>query len=287
MQTRRIFLNGEWTAFADTQVSVMDRGYLFGDGIYEVIPVFNERMLGGDAHLDRLENSLAGLGIKNPFNRDAWLRLCEQLMEQLPGQDQYFYIQVTRGIPEKRDHAFSPELEPSVMAYTSPLAKPNLTKLEAGYSAMSHEDIRWKMCHIKAITLLPNILARQAASQAGVDDALLFRDGQLTEATAANAFIVKDGTLITPPLSNLILPGVTRKLMLEICKNASIKVEERTISQAEVAQADEIILSSSTREIVPVVHLDGMPVGTGTPGQLWRQIWQAYQALKHSAKDTR
>ncbi|SEP63152.1 D-alanine transaminase [Ectothiorhodospira magna] len=274
-----IYLNGEFVPEAQAQVSVFDRGFLFGDGVYEVIPVFGGRPLQLAAHLARLARSLAEVRIHNPHDPSGWESLLATLLEKNPGGDRSLYIQVTRGVA-RRDHAFPVGVQPTVFAMVNPIAPQNPAVLEQGVAAVVVDDHRWSRCDIKAITLLPNVLARQEALDAGATEAILIRQGLATEGAASNLFVVGDGVIITPPKDRSLLPGITRDLVMELAQDAGLPLMESTIPEQSLQMAEEIWLTSSTREILPVTRLDGRPVGTGLPGPVWRRIHGLYQDYK-------
>ncbi|MGB5472151.1 MAG: D-amino acid aminotransferase [Gammaproteobacteria bacterium] len=271
------YLNGAFLPVEQAQVSVLDRGFLFGDGVYEVIPVYGGRLFRLAHHLKRLRNSLAGVRIDNPLDDGEWARVLDELVTRNEGSDQAVYLKVTRGADVKRDHAFPTGVKPTVFAMSSPLPGPRDLAREAGIRAITLTDIRWQLCNIKAITLLPNVLLRQQAIDAGSAEAILINDGRAIEGAASNLFIVKNGIVITPPNSNALLPGITRDLVLELAANNAIPFREADISETELHAADEIWLTSSTREISPVVILDEQPVGVGKPGPLWQRMSRLYQ----------
>jgi D-alanine transaminase len=274
-----VYLNGKFLPLAQAQVSVLDRGFLFGDGVYEVIPVYGRHFFRLELHLQRLEHSLRAIRLENPRSLDQWRCLLQELVAANDGQDQALYLQVTRG-PATRDHAFPERIEPTVFAMSNPLNPLPADIRTRGIAAITREDIRWKYCHIKAITLLANTLLRQDALEAGAQEALLLRDDQVTEGAASNIFIVHGGGLITPPQSAALLSGITRDLVLELAQKGHIPCREEVISARDLIQAEEIWVTSSTREIVPVTCLDGKAVGTGRPGPLWREMDKWYQAYK-------
>jgi D-alanine transaminase len=274
-----VYLNGKFLPLAQAQVSVLDRGFLFGDGVYEVIPVYGRHFFRLELHLQRLEHSLRAIRLENPRSLDQWRCLLQELVAVNDGQDQALYLQVTRG-PATRDHAFPERIEPTVFAMSNPLNPLPADIRTRGIAAITREDIRWKYCHIKAITLLANTLLRQDALEAGAQEALLLRDEQVTEGAASNIFIVHGGGLITPPQSAALLSGITRDLVLELAQKGRIPCREEVISARDLIQAEEIWVTSSTREIVPVTCLDGKAVGTGRPGPLWREMDKWYQAYK-------
>jgi D-alanine transaminase len=278
-----VFLNGEYLPADEAKVSVLDRGFIFGDGVYEVIPVYGGRLFRLPHHLDRLDHSLEGIRLANPLSHHRWQELLEHLVELNGGNDQSLYLQVTRGVA-KRDHSFPPDTEPTVFAMSSPVG-PVPETLREGIAAVSVEDFRWKLCHIKAIALLPNILLRQQAVDAGAAEAIMLRDGFVTEGAATNVFIVNNGVVLTPPKSNLLLPGVTRDLVVELCQQNGVPCVEGAISEMQLREADEIWLTSSTKEIIPVTRLDDQPVGSGGPGEVWRQLISLYQEYKQAFRE--
>lgn len=278
-----VFLNGEYLPADEAKVSVLDRGFIFGDGVYEVIPVYGGRLFRLPHHLDRLDHSLEGIRLANPLSHKRWQELLERLIELNGGNDQSLYLQVTRGVA-KRDHSFPPDTEPTVFAMSSPVG-PVPEQLREGIAAVSVEDFRWKLCHIKAIALLPNILLRQQAVDAGAAEAIMLRDGFVTEGAASNVFIVNNGVVLTPPKSNLLLPGVTRDLVVELCQKNGVPCVEGAISEMQLREADEIWLTSSTKEIIPVTLLDDQPVGSGQPGAVWKQLIMLYQEYKQAFRE--
>ena len=273
-----VYLNGDFLAATEAKVSVLDRGFVFGDGVYEVIPVYGGRLFRLDQHLDRLDQSLEGIRVAPPLDHKQWRGLLEELIQRNGGGDQSVYLQVTRGVAN-RDHAFPANVSPTVFAMSSPLGEVP-EELRRGVSAVTMEDIRWKLCHIKAIALLPNILLRQQAIDQGAAEGIMIRDGFVTEGAATNVFAVLGAILVTPPKSNLLLPGITRDLIVELCREGGIELEERPLSEEELRGADEVWISSSTKEILPVTRLDGAPVGSGEPGPVWRRAIALYQTYK-------
>lgn len=275
-----VYLNGEFLPKDEARVSVLDRGFLFGDGVYEVIPVYGGRLFRLEQHLERLDQSLAGIRLANPHTRLEWRRILEQLVELHGGGDQSVYLQVTRGAAPKREHAFPTEVHPTVFAMSSPLTPNPPEVAQQGVAAITLEDIRWKHCHIKAVTLLANVLLRQQALDGGAAEAILIRDGQVTEGAASNVFIVRAGELLTPPKGPFLLPGITRDLILELAAANGIPYREAAVTEAELASAAEVWVTSSTREILPVTTLNGVPVGDGKPGPLWARMTALFQAYK-------
>lgn len=274
------YLNGTFLPLEDAQVPVMDRGFLFGDGVYEVIPVYAGKLFRLAHHLKRLKNSLDAVRINNPLTEDEWDAMLGELVARNEGSDQAVYLQVTRGVAPKRDHAFPVHTRPTLFAMSTPSAAAVDINSETGLTAITLPDIRWKLCNIKAITLLPNVLLRQQAIDTGTAEAILIKDGYAIEGAASNLFIVKDGLIITPPNGPDLLPGITRDLIIELAANHAMPFRETGITEAELFSADEIWLTSSTREISPVTRLDDTVIGAGTPGPVWRQIITLYQEYK-------
>jgi D-alanine transaminase len=274
-----VFLNGKFLPLEQARVPVLDRGFIFGDGVYELIPVYSRTPFRMEDHLARLERSLAAVRIKNPYTREKWREIILQLVAQQPWEDQGVYFQVTRGVA-KRDHAFPAGAEPTVFVMANPLVNPPKELVDKGGSALTAVDNRWLRCDIKSISLIGNCLLRQVSADAGAQETILFRDGKLTEASASNVFIVKRGVLLSPPKSNLILPGITYDVVTEIAQAARIPLEFRDISEAEVRGADEVWVTSSSKEILAIVTLDGKPVADGKPGPLFKRAFQLYQEFK-------
>jgi len=274
-----VFLNGRFLPIEQAMVPVLDRGFIFGDGVYELIPVYSRAPFRMEDHLARLERSLASVRIKNPYAREKWREIILQLVARQPWEDQAVYFQVTRGVA-KRDHAFPAGVEPTVFVMANPLVNPPRELVEKGGSALTAVDDRWLRCDIKSISLIGNVLLRQVSADAGAQETILFRDGKLTEASASNVFIVKRGVLHSPPKSNLILPGITYDVVAEIARAANIALEFRDISEAEVRGADEVWVTSSSKEILAIVTLDGKPVADGKPGPLFRRAYALYQEFK-------
>lgn len=276
-----VYLNGSYLPMMESQISTQDRGFLFGDGVYEVIPVYQRKLFRFDAHIQRLKNSLQATRITNPFSDSEWLEMLETLVAKHAWQDQYIYLQVTRGVQMQRDHLPADCLTPTIYAYTNPLKPVADNIIKNGIKVVSLDDIRWLNCDIKAITLLPNVMMKLAAKSQGADDAILItREGYISEGTASNTFIVKDGNLITPPNSNKILPGITRMVLKSIASEHQIPMIEKNITLDDLNSADEIWLSSSTKEALPVTQINGQAVGTGKPGVLWLQMREHYQQHK-------
>ncbi len=267
------FLNGAFTPLADARISPMDRGFLFGDGIYEVIPSYDGSMVGFERHMKRLHDGLSAIGLANPLAQEEWYNLLRQLLAENGNGNLAVYLQVTRGVAPQRAHKFPDTVEPTVFAYTFDInAAPtgNLAGAK-GLRVSTGEDLRWQRCHIKSVALLGNVLHMMEGVDRGDDEILLFNaNDELTEAAACNVFIVKDGVIATPLLDNQKLPGITRNMLLDILRDhGSWAVEERVITRTEVIAADEVWLTSSTKEIAPVIAIDGQVVGDGRPGQVW------------------
>ena len=276
-----IYLNGQFMPVEKAQVSVLDRGFIFGDGVYEVIPVYDRKAFRLAGHLRRLQHSLDGIQLANPHSDAEWTRIIEQLIAYHTGGDQYLYLHITRGVAE-RDHAFpNPPVAPTVFVMSKPLKTPIPALLESGIACITATDNRWLRCDIKAISLLPNVLLRQMAIDAGCAETILLRDDRwLTEGAASNIFVVKDGTLLAPPKDHLMLPGITYDVILEIAAANNIPHQVRRIAKAEVCAADELLLTSSTKEVLAITRLDGKPVGTGKPGEMYTRLHRLYQNFK-------
>jgi D-alanine transaminase len=274
-----VFLNGAFMPLEEARVPVLDRGFIFGDGIYELIPVYSRAPFRMDEHLARLERSLAAVRIANPYARERWRAIILELIAKQPWDDQGVYLQVTRGVA-RRDHAFPENVAPTVFAMANPLVNPPQALVEKGAVAVSAVDYRWLRCDIKSVSLIGNVLLRQVSADAGAVETILFRDGLLTEASASNVFVAKNGRLLSPPKSNLILPGITYDVVVEIAQEVGIPIEFRDVREAEVRGADEVWLTSSSKEILAVVQLDGKPVGEGRPGPLFRKAYASYQDFK-------
>ncbi len=274
-----VFLNGKVLPIEEAKVPVLDRGFIFGDGVYEVVPVYSRVAFRLEEHLARLERSLGATGIRNPFSRAQWRDVVYRIVDAQSFDDQSVYFQVTRGVA-KRDHAFPKNAEPTVFVMSNPLVPPPAEQVEKGGRAISAEDNRWLRCDIKSTSLLGNCLLRELSAQAGATETILFRDGRLTEASSSNVFIVKGGTVVSPPKSNLILPGVTYDVVVELARANSLAIEIRDVAEAEVRGADEVWVTSSSKEVFPIVELDGRKVGDGRPGPVFRRVYQLYQEFK-------
>ena len=279
-----IYLNGDWLAPENAKVSVMDRGFLFGDGIYEVVPVYSRRPFRLDQHLARMQQSLDGIQLTNPHTRAEWTRLVTKLASEAEWEDQSLCIQVTRGPMAVRNHAFPATVTPTVMMLAEPLVTPPASLRESGITAVSSADIRWLRCDLKATSLLANCLLRQQAVAAGCAETVLFRDGFLTEGAASSIFVVKNGVLLAPPLTHLMLPGITYDVVLELAAQHGLPHKVGDITEAETRSADELWMCSSTKEVLPIVMLDNLKVGAGDtagkPGAVFATMYQWYQQFK-------
>ena len=274
------YLNGEYLPRGEARVPITDRGLLFGDSVYEVVPAYGGRPFRVGHHLQRLDRSLAAIRMDNPLSHAEWRQVFDRLTGQLPGQDQSIYLQVTRGAYPKRSHVIPAEVHPTVLAFISPKPPRDAEKAQQGIRVITLDDIRWHRCDIKATALLANVLARAQATEEGADEAILIRDGAAMEGTASNLFVVSNGLLITPPDSEELLPGITRDLVLELAQEAGVPFAQAAIDAADLETADEIWLTSSTREVSAVVELNGRPVGSGRPGELWQRMDALFQACK-------
>ena len=278
-----VYLNGEFMPADQARIPVLDRGFIFGDGVYEVIPVYSRKPFRIDEHLKRLQATLDGIKMANPLSVEAWKAVVLKLIEAAPWDDQSIYLQVTRGADNKRDHAFPPASVPSTaFAFSSPLVTTPAEVRAKGVAAITVPDLRWSRCDLKVISLLANVLARQQAVEQGCAEALLIRDGFMKEGAASNIFIVKDGVLCAPPKTHLMLPGITYDLILELAESHGQPVKIAEIEETELRAADEVWMTSSTKEILAITTLDGQPIGTGQPGPLSEQMWHWYQDFKNT-----
>jgi D-alanine transaminase len=271
--------NGELMPLDRIAISPLDRGFIFGDGVYEVIPVYEGVMMRGREHFERLQRSMDEIALANPHTTDEWLGLVHELLAHHPG-NQSVYIQVTRGAPAKRDHVIPKGLQPTVFMMVQPLASPSKEAVENGVACVTAPDFRWEKCHIKSTSLLGNVLARQISFEAGATETILLRDGFVTEASSSNVFVVKDGVVAAPPQDNLILLGITYDLVVRLAAEGAVKLEIRPIAGEELRSADEVWLSSSTKEVLAVTRIDGKPVGTGKPGPAFRRMHALFQEYK-------
>jgi len=278
-----VYLNGRYLPLSEAGVSPLDRGFLFGDGVYEVIPVYSRRPFRVDEHLQRLAATLSSVRLSDPLPGEGWRDIVSRLIAAAPWEDQSIYLQITRGVDNKRDHPFPPaSVPPTVFAFASPLVTAPAELRATGVSAITVPDLRWSRCDLKAISLLANVLARQEALDQGATEALLIRDGLLKEGSASNIFVVKHGVLLAPPKTHLMLPGITYDVILELAAARHLPFDVREIAEAELRDADEIWMTSSTREVLAITRLDGQPVGNGRPGPFGERMWRWYQDFKTS-----
>ena len=274
-----VYLNGEFTPLEQARVPVLDRGFIFGDGIYEVVPVYGRVPFRWPQHHARLVRSLGRLRIDDPKDATGWRALVDALIARHPWDDQFVYLQVTRGVA-KRDHAFPKGIAPTVFGMSSPLAAVPPEQLARGVAAITLPDERWLHCDIKSVSLLGNVLARQAAVDAGAVECVMFRDGFLTEGSSSNVWVVREGRVLAPPRDRLILEGIRYGLLQELCEAEGVPFEVRAVARVEVESADELMLSSATKEVLAITRLDGEPVGSGEPGPVFRRLHAAYQRAK-------
>ena len=277
-----VHLNGKFMPIDEAYVPVLDRGFIFGDGVYEVIPVYGKHPFRMAEHLRRLQYSLDKTGIRNPHSADEWSALIGEIVERNGGSDQSVYLQVTRGVA-RRDHAFPKGVQPTVFAMASAFVAPAPELREQGLAVITRPDDRWLHCDIKSVSLLGNVLAKQAAVEAGAAESVMFRDGMLTEGSSSNIWVVRGGRVLGAPTDHLVLEGIRVGLMAELCASQGIEHELRRITRDEVFAAEELMLSSATREILPITRIDGQPVGDGRVGPVYKRLYQAYQAAKAAA----
>ena len=281
------YLNGSYGPLAEAKVSVLDRGFIFGDGVYDVVPAYQGMPFRFDEHLARLARNLAKLRIPNPSTRDEWLERCRRLIDAFVAQhgpgDQMVYIQVTRGVAP-RDHVMPSGIEPTVFMMCSALKPASAEQRHAGVACVTARDFRWERGDIKSISLLGNVLARQLSADAGAVETVLFRDGWLTEASASNVWVVHEGAVLGPPTSEHVLEGIRYELIRELCEDAGLAFNLRPIAEGEVLAADELLLSSATKEVLAITTLDGAAVGHGAlrgkPGPVYARLHEAYQRAK-------
>jgi len=274
-----VYLNGQFLPLEEAKVSVLDRGFIYGDGVYELVPVYGRRPYRLRQHLARLQRSLDGIRLANPHTDAEWEAIIAGLIGRMAFADQGVYLQVTRGVA-KRDHAFPAGVAPTVFMMSNPLALPSREQIERGVAVVTAADERWLHCDLKTISLLGNVLARQLAVDAGATETVLFRNGYLTEASASNVLLVRDGVIVAPPKDNQILPGITYDVAFELAREAGLPIEVRAVSKDEALAADEMWLSSSTKEVLAVTSVDGRPFGGGKPGPVFRKVHALFQASK-------
>lgn len=283
-----VYLNGEFLPMSEAKISPMDRGFLFGDGIYEVIPSYNGKLVGFTPHIERMKNGLKAIGIELDWNTDDWLSIVSELIahnkDKALSENLGIYLHVSRGADTKRFHAYPDNVEPTLFAFAFDIpASPPADKEHAkAYKVSTTQDLRWNRCHIKSTALLGNVLHFQHGYEKGSDETLLYNDkNELTEAAACNAYVIKNGVVATPPLDNQILPGITRYMLLDILKKHSdIAIEERVITMDEVFDADEVWITSSTKDVAPVIEIDGKSVGDGKIGSIWGKAQSLYSTHK-------
>ncbi len=279
MQDPLVYLNGAMTPLSEAKIPVLDRGFIFGDGIYEVVPMYARKLFRAKQHLARLFRSLKAVGIANPHSEQEWMALAGKVADAHPADDQLIYIQVTRGVA-RRAHAFPQDTTPTVFIMTNPFVPPSADTVANGIACVTMEDKRWLRCDIKSVSLLGNVLAAQYAVEHDATESIQFRDGFLTEGSSSNVWVVKGGKMAVPPKNELILEGIRYGLIQELCEAGDIPLEARRITPEEVFTADEVMISSAGREILAVVSLDGKPIGDGVPGPVFRKLHAAYQAAK-------
>jgi len=276
------YLNGNYLPLDEARISPMDRGFLFGDGAYEVIPVYSRRPFRLQQHLERLERTLAALQLANPLSREQWAEVVQRLVSDHGAEDQGVYLQVSRGTAPVRDQAFpKPAVAPTVFAYADRLPTPSAELLATGGAALTAEDFRWLRCDLKTVSLVANVLLRQVSAAAGCTETILLRDGLVMEGSASNVLVVKDGVILAPPKSHLILPGVTYDVVLELAAAHGIPTEVRPVAEAELRSADEVWVTSSTKEVLAITRIDDAPVADGKPGPLAVRMNALYQDFKN------
>jgi D-alanine transaminase len=273
------YLNGSFLPLREARISPLDRGFLFADGAYEVVPVFGGRPFRFGPHFARLARSLAEIRMREPLDLEGWRTICRELIAANGGGDQYLYVQVTRGAEYGRNHAPLPDIEPTVFAYAAPLPRPDAQQLATGAACITAADTRWARCDIKSVALLPNILLRQLAVDAGAAETILLRDGWLMEASASAVHVVVDGEVLTPPNSTRILPSTTRSVVEELMLELGVPHRTTPVAEATLRAADEIWLGAATRDITSVTRLDGQPVGAGVPGPVWQRAHRGFRQL--------
>jgi len=278
-----VYLNGKFLPLEDAKVSVLDRGFIYGDGVYEVVPVYHRQPFRLAQHLARLQRSLDGIRLVNPHTEAEWSAIIAELIARQPFDQQGVYFQVTRGVA-KRDHAFPVSVQPTVFMMSNPLATPPAELIERGVAAITAPDERWLRCDLKTISLLGNVLARQFAADHGAVEAVMFRDGYLSEASASNVLVVRQGKIVAPPKDNLILPGITYDATIELAREGGLPFEMRPVTRDEALAADEMWLSSSTKEVLAVTTLDGKPFAGGRPGPMFKRMHALFQAAKPKAR---
>lgn len=279
-----VYLNGSYVPLSEARIPVLDRGFIFGDGVYEVVPVYDGVPFRWHQHLARLERSLGKIRIANPMTAERWTALVNELVDRHPWPNQMIYIQVTRGVA-RRDHVFPIDATPTVFAMASEMKTPTAEAIADGVRCISMTDVRWLHCDIKSVSLLGNVLARQAAADAGVAETVQFRDGFLTEASSSNVWVVREGVLLSPPRDGRILEGIRMGLLEELASETDVPYRIEAIPEADVRSADELLLTSASKEVLAIVELDGEPIGTGRPGPIFHKLLAAYQSAKQRSAD--
>lgn len=284
MNQELAYLNGEFMPLSEAQVPVLDRGFLFADGVYEMLPAYGGYLFGLDEHLQRLQKSLDGISLQNPLQNSEWRAMLQELTQRAGDHDQAIYLQVTRGVSAKRAHIFPEHVKQTVFAMSTVLKPMSEIDKATGIRVICHEDIRWSYCHLKTISLLGNVLMQQAAHAAGAQEALTLRNGFVTEGSSSNFFIVSGGVILTPPKSESLLPGITRQFVLSLADKHNMPWREQDLQLEQVMEADEVWISSSSREVVPVIAVDAKPIGDGKAGPVWRQMTQHYETMKQQLR---
>jgi D-alanine transaminase len=274
-----VYLNGSFVPLRDAKISVLDRGFIYGDGAYEVVPVYARKPFRMRQHLARLQRTLDGIRLPNPHSEAEWEKLIADLVERQPFSAQSVYLQVTRGVA-KRDHAFPKDAVPTVFMMSNPLVLPSRDQVERGVAVVTAEDNRWQRCDLKTTSLLGNVLMRQLAADAGAVETVMFRNGFLTEASSSNVLVVRDGQIVAPPTDNRILPGITYDAAVEFSRDAGLPLDIRPVTREEALAADEMWLSSSTKEVLAVTTVDGRAFAGGVPGPVFRRVYELFQARK-------
>jgi D-alanine transaminase len=281
MQTQTVYLNGEFMPLEEARIPVLDRGFIFGDGVYEVIPVYSGHPFRLAQHLGRLQRSLDAIKLRNPMTLAQWGQLARRMIRLNPWKDQAVYLQVTRGVA-KRDHAFPKGVAPTVFMMSNPMSTPPRELVTNGVRCISATDNRWLRCDIKSTSLLGNVLMRQRAADAGSIETIMFREGFLSEASSSNVFVVHGKTISAPPNNHLVLPGTTNDVVIELARKARLPLTLREVGEDEVRAADEIWLTSATKEVLAVTRLDGKAVGSGKPGPVFKRMYKLYQDYKRT-----
>ena len=291
------YLNGDFTPLKDAKISVLDRGFIFGDGVYEVVPAYASHLFGFDQHMARLDRSLAELRITNPLSHAEWQKVAMQLIasrahkisveaknqaQNEPNLDQIIYIQVSRGVA-LRDHVMPPDLQPTVFVMVNAMKLPSAQQRAQGVACVTADDFRWEKANIKSTSLLGAVFSRQISADVGALETIMFRGDYLSEAAASNVWVIKGGKVLGPPKDKLVLEGIRYGLIEQLCRSEGIDFGLRRITRAEVLAADELLLSSATKEVLPVTLLDGRKVGNGLPGPIYTRLYAAYQAAKRHA----